>query len=59
MAFKGRGFRDKKKLFTGIMCTGFGLFFFFYGFTHSFTVSNVVFGTLLLYFGIRSFFLAK
>jgi len=41
------------------MCTGFGLFFFFYGFTHTFTVSNVVFGTLLLYFGIRSFFLAR
>lgn len=59
MAFRGRGFRDKKKLFTGIMCVGFGLFFFGYGFAHGFTTSRVVFGVLLLYFGIRSFALAR
>jgi len=59
MAFRGRGFRDKKKLFTGVVCIGFGLFFFYYGFTHTFTVSNVVFGALLLYFGIRSLALAR
>ena len=59
MAFRGRGFRDKKKVFTGVMCIGFGAFFFYYGFTHGFTVSNVVFGVLLLYFGIRSLTLAR
>lgn len=59
MAFRGRGFRDKKKLFTGVMCIGFGAFFIGHGFIHGFTTSKIVFGALLLYFGIRSLALAR
>lgn len=59
MAFRGRGFRDNKKLFTGIMCIGFGAFFIGHGFVHGFTTSKIVFGGLLLYFGIRSLSLAR
>ena len=40
MAFKRGFFRgDKKKLFSGIMCIGFGLFFFVHAFLHGFTTS--------------------
>ena len=59
MAFKGRRFRDKKKLFTGIMCVGFGAFFYWYGFSFGFTASIIIFGALFLYFGIRSLILAR
>ncbi len=60
MAFRRGVFRgDKRKLFTGIMCIGFGLFFFANGFIHGFTTSKIVFGGLLLYFGIRSLSLAR
>ena len=60
MAFKRGFFRgDKKKLFSGIMCIGFGLFFFVHAFLHGFTISKVVFGTLLVYFGIRNISLSK
>lgn len=59
MAFRGRGFRDKKKLFTGVVCIGFGAFFIGHGFVHGFTTSKIVFGGLLLYFGFRSIALAR
>ena len=60
MAFM-RGFlrRDKKKLFSGIMCIGFGLFFYIHGAIHGFTTSKIVFGTLLVYFGVRNLSLSK
>lgn len=59
MAFRKLRFRDSKKLFTGIMCIGFGAFFIGHGFIHGFTTSKIIFGALLLYFGIRSLALAK
>lgn len=59
MAFRGLRFRDRKKLFTGIACIGFGAFFLIHGFLVGFTTSKIVFGALLLYFGFRNISLAK
>lgn len=59
MAFRKMRFRDKKKLFTGIMCVAFGAFFIAHIFIQEYTLSKLVFGGLLLYFGVRSFALAK
>ena len=59
MAFRSRGFRgDKKKLFSGIMCVVFACVFFGHGFVHGFTAPKIVFGGLLLYFGIANIKLA-
>lgn len=60
MAFKGRGFRgDRKKLFSGIMCIVFAGVFFWHAAVHGFTISKIVFGGLLLYFGIANLRLAR
>ncbi len=59
MAFRGRGFRgDKRKLFSGIMCIFFAGVFCWLGIVHGFTISKIVFGGLLLYFGIANIRLA-
>lgn len=55
MAFKFGGInRDKKKLFSAVMCILFSLVFFGSIFTHGFSISKIVFGGLLLYFGIAN-----
>lgn len=59
MAFRGKGFRgDNKKLFSGIMCIIFAGVFCWHGIIHGFTTSKIVFGGLLLYFGIANLRLA-
>ncbi|MDO4745252.1 MAG: hypothetical protein Q4B18_01715 [Bacillota bacterium] len=62
MAFNRKGFsgfRDKKKLFSGIMLVLLGLFFFAMILTHGYSLSKVVFGVLLTYLGIKNLLLAK
>lgn len=59
MAFRGKGFRDKKKLFSGVMCVLLSTVFFGAIFTHGFTISKIVFGGLLLYLGIANIRLAR
>ncbi|MEE0773137.1 MAG: hypothetical protein UIJ87_08190 [Anaerovoracaceae bacterium] len=55
MTFKRSGIRrDKKKLFSAVMCIFFSLIFFGSIAINGFTISKVVFGGLLLYFGIAN-----
>lgn len=60
MTFKRSGIkRDKKKLFSATMCIIFSLAFFISIAIHGFTISKVIFGGLLLYFGIANFKYSK
>lgn len=55
MTFKrGTIKRDKKKLFSAAMCIIFSLVFFTSIAIRGFTISKVIFGGLLLYFGIAN-----
>ena len=60
MAFKRSGGRwDKKKIFSSVMCIFLSLLFFTSIITHGFSISKLVFGGLLLYFGIANLRYAK